>query len=30
MVDSMLAWVIGRHAGWFWTGLQGYRTINRL
>jgi hypothetical protein len=28
MVDAMLAWVIARHASWFWTGLQGDRTIN--
>jgi hypothetical protein len=30
MVDAMLAWVIARHAGWFWTGPQGERTINWL
>lgn len=30
MVDAMLAWVISRHATWFWTGLQGERTINWL
>jgi hypothetical protein len=30
MVDAMLTWVIARHATWFWTGLQGERTINWL
>lgn len=30
MVDAMLTWAISRHAAWFWTGLQGERTINRL
>jgi hypothetical protein len=30
MVDAMLAWVIARHARWFWIGLQGERTINWL
>ena len=30
MVDAMLAWVIARHASWFWRGLQGDRVINRL
>jgi hypothetical protein len=30
MVDAMLTWVIARHASWFWTGLQGERTINWL
>jgi hypothetical protein len=29
MVDAMLAWVIERHGSWFWTGLQGDRSINR-
>jgi len=28
MVDAMLAWVIARHASWFWAGLQGDRTLN--
>ena len=27
MVDQMLAWVIARHGAWFWTGLQGERTL---
>ena len=27
MVDQMLAWVIARHGSWFWTGLQGERTL---
>jgi hypothetical protein len=27
MVDQMLAWVIERHGDWFWTGLQGGRTL---
>jgi hypothetical protein len=27
MVDAMLAWVIARHGTWFWTGLQGERTL---
>ena len=27
MVDQMLAWVIARHGEWFWTGLQGERTL---
>lgn len=30
MVDAMLAWVIARHARWFWNGLQGDRVVNRL
>jgi len=30
MVDAMLAWVIARHASWFWRGLQGDQVINRL
>jgi hypothetical protein len=29
MVDAMLAWTIARYGAWFWTGLQGDRTINR-
>lgn len=29
MVDAMLAWVIGRHGTWFWTGLQGEQIINK-
>lgn len=29
MVDAMLACVIERHGSWFWTGLQGERSINR-
>jgi hypothetical protein len=27
MVDQMLRWVIARHGDWFWTGLQGDRTL---
>ena len=27
LVDAMLAWVIARHGTWFWTGLQGDRTL---
>ena len=27
MVDQMLVWVIARHGSWFWTGLQGDRTL---
>lgn len=27
MVDQMLTWVIARHGDWFWTGLQGERTL---
>jgi hypothetical protein len=27
MVDQMLIWVIARHGPWFWTGLQGERTL---
>jgi len=27
MVDQLLAWVIARHGAWFWTGLQGERTL---
>jgi hypothetical protein len=29
MVDAMLAWVIARHATWFWAGLQGDQIINK-
>ena len=29
MVDTMLSWVIARHRTWFWTGLQGDRTVNK-